>query len=292
VRQFFCVLLLFLPCLINAAALAQEQSLVVTSVRPLTLIVKDLGGDWLDVRQLLKDGQEPHHVSLTISQRRLIDDAQLVFWVGPALENYLSQGIASRSERSALSLEAIASSEFPEVDAHVDAHLWLQPDVVAAYYRAVAALLDEHFPAHRERIEARLEQALAKLSQTIAQIATDFEAQRVAGKTLVVDHQAYGYFTGYFGISVAGALVDARGLSIGARSLAELGETAQARCVVVERLPAPSRARRVATALDLPLVAIDPLGMRVDSAKGYSGLLEDIAAGFARCLAPASQGHE
>ncbi len=291
-RQIFCALFLFLFCLICAPLAAQERPLAVTSVRPLMLIATDLGSGWLDVRQLLKDGQEPHHVSLTISQRRLLDDAQLVLWVGPTLENYLAQGIQSRPEGSSLSLEEIVDREFPAVDAHVDAHLWLQPDVVAVYYRAVATVLAERFPAQRERIETRLEQALAELSRISTRIAADFAALGVADQTLIVDHQAYGYFTTYFGISVAGALVDARGLSIGAKSLSELGETAQARCVVVERLPAPSRARRLAAALDVPLIAIDPLGTAVASTEGYPGLLADMAAGFARCLAPASQGQE
>ena len=280
----FLIALGFLGWLGMAPGLAAEKPLLVASIRPLALMAGDLGGDWLEVRQLLKDNQEPHHVALTISQRRLIEEAQLILWVGPTLENYLADGVRGRPAGAALSLEDIAASHFADRDMGGDAHLWLEPDIVRGVYRELAGMLAARYPQRRAAIEARLDRVLVALDDRVAAIAAEFADLGTDRGVPLVDHQAYGYFMEYFGIPLAGALVDARGVPAGARSLAALEATANASCLVVERLPPTRRASQLAERLGLKLVAIDPLATAVPVDEGYLGLIEDMASGFRACL--------
>src|SRR5690606_40425237 len=78
----------------HAAADPAELLLVVTSIRPLTLIARELAGGDAEVRELLTAGEDPHHVALSSSRRRLLARADLVVWVGPGLEAFLAKPLA------------------------------------------------------------------------------------------------------------------------------------------------------------------------------------------------------
>ena len=285
VRRFLRALTLLLALGCSASGLgAEKKPILVASLPALSLIATDLAGDWLEVRPLLKTNQDPHHVALSVSQRRLINDAAFILWVGPSLENYLVQGVRARDAGSSLGMEEFVRKHFPQTDTQGDAHLWLHPGMVRRLYQQLAVMLGEKYPHKEESIHLRLERALEILDKKVAIIAAGFEKLNASNNSVIVDHHAYGYFTDYFNVAVAGALVDARGVAIGARSLAALEKVSTASCLVVERLPAPRRAQRLAKSQGLRLVAIDPLGADVVVEKGYGGLLDSLSSGFIRCL--------
>lgn len=271
-----------LACRVNAGLGVESPSTkpkVATSIHPLSLLVTDIAGDWLDVRQLLANNQEPHHVALTISQRRLLDEADLIVWVGPELETFLVRALSQQGPRRVISLDEVAIRE-GLAGANTDPHLWLNPPIVKAFYRQLATLLTARFPQHQQQIADNLANRLAALDHKLAAITE--RLQGAGNKAVIVDHQAYSHFTRYFGIQLAGALVNENGVAGGARSFAELSKANNVACVVVEQLPAPQRARKLAAVLGVKLVAIDPLGVTV--AGGYLELLENLAQGFEDCL--------
>jgi zinc transport system substrate-binding protein len=256
------------------------DNVVVTTIYPLTLIANDLGRGWLKTVQLLDNNQEPHHISLKISQREQIDNAPLILWVGPELENFLEKPLANVPEKRKLALSDAAS---PEDLSKQDPHYWLQPQIVKRYYRRLANRLRELYPEHADRIERNLERALERLDQAIVR-AKNSQAG-AEGKSVLVEHQAYQHYTDFFGITIAGALVDSRGMSAGARAVMQLRAESEAACVIVEQLPAARGISTVAADLNLDIVAIDPLGRESDKEMGYAGFLNGIHSGFQSCFA-------
>lgn len=281
-RKFLSPLLLLICSLYLPVAVSAEKPLLVTSIRPLSLIAADLAGGWIEVRQLLRNNQEPHHVALTVSQRRLLDEADLVLWVSPALETFLVRPLSRQHPSRAVSLDAVARERVPGATMAGDAHLWLQPDIVRAFYRELAALLMEKYPERSRDTASRLALALHRLDAAVAQITSTLAAS--PQKAVIVDHQAYGHFTRYFNIELAGAMVNEKGVAVGARSLAQLESRSDVACVVVERMPPPPRAKKLASRLNLRVVPIDPLGGDVPAGAGYVELLENLGRGFAECL--------
>jgi zinc transport system substrate-binding protein len=278
-KLFFTLALLVASLAHHQSPRAEPEPTVVTSIHPLSLMVADLAGDWLEVRQLLGSNQEPHHVALSFSQRRLLADARLVVWVGPVLETYLVKSTADLEAARQLSLQALA--ETLEIDTR-DPHLWLQPQLVAAFYPLLAEHMVAAFPQREAEIKARLEERLAAVERTTLRVKQRMAALPHRG--VIVDHQAYDHFATYFGITVAGALVNETGVGGGARSFAKLAAMDNIACVVVEQLPAPQRARKLAASLGVEIVAIDPLGVSLAHSQGYPGLLEALAGGFEACL--------
>jgi zinc transport system substrate-binding protein len=258
---------------------ADVRPVLVTSIHPLTLIASDLAGDWLEVKQLLADNQEPHHVSLSISQRELLEDPGLVLWVGPFMESFLVKAMAGVPEQHQLSMQEIVSSEKSSFE---DAHYWLDPFKVRLFYAALADRLQAQFPDYGQQIDVSLENALGRLDSAIvdAQVAL----APYSGSKVIVDHQAYGHLAGFAGIEVLGALTDERGASLGARGFGKLMNQTEVACILVEQLPPVKGAIKLAQHYDRPLVEIDPLGRHVSVEQGYIGLLGAVVDGLKDCF--------
>lgn len=277
-------------------ALAQaDRPVIVTSIRPLTLIALQVAGDLIAVKELLSPSQDPHHVSLTVSQRRLIDRADLVVWVGPGLESSLAKPLVSKQKDQVLTWlpaqPGHPSASLNHGHGANDPHPWLDPDAALAFGRQLSARLASLFPAHATALAQRQQQFETSLADTVKSLE-----QRLSGlpvRTFIAEHAAYGPFTERFGLASAGSLTDASGVAKGARNLWLLKNQQTAGCVVVERLPGSKMARQLADDLGVPVVAIDPLGLAVPRQLGYQGLLETVASGFETCLndTPSSDDH-
>lgn len=266
-------------------AMGAEKPLVVTSVRPLALLVEELAGDWLEVKQVLEPGQEPHHLSLSASQRRLLEEADLVIWVGPGLEGFLVKPLAGLDDNRKLSLEAFAEkSGLPGLgDPDFDPHLWMRPPLVKAFYQRLGRELMSRYPERADELVTRLAEVNAEISARLSDIGNRLSP--LQDRRYLVEHQAYGHFSRYFGLSPAGALVDVSGKEVGPRSFAGLADTGDVRCLMVEGWPASQRARRMAALLQVRMIAVDPLGEDVAGGEGgFNRYLDSLAGGFEACL--------
>jgi len=262
------------------AATAERPSVVV-SIKPLALILDDLAGEWLDVQMLLGENQEPHHVALSVSQRKKLGSAELLVWVGPGMESFLEKPVSQLNPKDIVSLQSIAHGAGVDLLEH-DHHYWLQPILVEGLYKVLGDTLAARYPDKKAIIENRLVAVLRDWDVLTSSISSRFAEANSAA--VIVDHQAYSYFAGYFGVDIAGALVDESGVAEGAKTLARLSQLSNVSCVVVEQFPPTRRARKMAGALGVPLVAIDPLGYAIDAEKGFIGLFDAVANGFLQCL--------
>lgn len=101
------------------------QAAVVTSVRPLGFIAAAIADGVTPTEVLLPDGASPHDYALRPSDVQRLQSAELVIWVGPEMEAFLTKPLASHaaSQQIALaSLPAIQSALIKESEHHDDAH--------------------------------------------------------------------------------------------------------------------------------------------------------------------------
>ena len=64
---------------------------VVASIKPVELLVKAVAGDSVEVSTLIPPGSSPHNYSMKPSQRRALEQADVIFWVGPDMETFLNR---------------------------------------------------------------------------------------------------------------------------------------------------------------------------------------------------------
>ena len=297
-----CALLLSLP--------VRAEVSVLTSIKPLQLIAAAIqdGEGTPDV--LLPPGASPHSYSLRPSDIRRVRDAQLFYWVGPDLENFLPKVLESRKgpsvavqDQAGMHLRKFANfseSNHPDHDddhddlghdhdhrpGMIDAHLWLLPgnaQVIAARMAEDLAIAD---PANASRYQANLKAFDERMETLDARLKQRIDPLK--GKPFFVFHEAFDYFEAAYGLRHAGVFSVASEVQPGARHVAAMRERLQAAgpsCVFSEPPVRPRLADTLTAGLSVRLAELDALGMNAPvAANGYETLLQNLGDGLAGCL--------
>ena len=283
------VLSLCVP-LSRGAEAGERKPVVVATIKPLALIARDVLGPAAEVRQLLPDNASPHGYALRISERRLLAQADLVFWVGPGLESFLVDALGSVAPGRRVMAAGLPGIHWPDAavvrehghpEAH-DQHLWLDPRNAAVMARALAASLVD-----AGQVDAGMSAAAEAFAARLGDLEADLDAalQPLRERPFAGDHDAFGHFVARFRLTPAGYLRDFAGHAAGARSLAALLARDDVRCLVAEPDSRLTHMRHLADQWQARLVVIDVLGADIGGGGSYELLLRSIAESFAECLA-------
>ena len=303
--RLICLIALFF------VASAQAEVRVLTSIKPLQLIAAAVQDGVGAPEVLLPPGASPHHYALRPSDVRRVRDADLLYWVGADLENFLPRVLNNRQKPQVAvqDLPGMALRHFG--DSHeehaghgedhadedlghdhdhrpgsLDAHLWLSPvnaKVIAARMAADLSALDA---ANAARYAANLQAFEQRLDALDGRIRPQLAA--LQGKPYFVFHEAFDYFEAAYGLKHAGVFSVLTEVQPGARHVAAMRERLQAAgpsCVFSEPPLRPRLAETLTAGLPVKLVELDALGgtLPVD-ATAYPLLLENLANGLSECL--------
>ena len=278
---------------------------VLTSIKPLQLIAAAVQEGVGSPEALLPPGASPHHFALRPSDVRRVQQADLLYWVGPDLEGFLPRVLNTRDKPSQAVQELpgmtlrhfgqAKSGEDEHHDAHghddhdhdhrpgsLDAHLWLLPANARVIAARMAADLAAADPANAARYRANLQAFEQRLDALDVRLKARLAP--LAGKPFFVFHQAFDYFESAYGLQHAGVFTAASEVQPGARHVAAMRErlkAAGAACVFSEPPLRPRLAETLAAGLPVRLAELDALGVE---ARSYEQLLEALAGQLAGCL--------
>ncbi|MBU0498745.1 MAG: zinc ABC transporter substrate-binding protein [Gammaproteobacteria bacterium] len=288
--------LALLALLAELAAAAPPRVLV--SLKPVHSLVAGVmaGVGWPEL--LLDGGQSPHHFALRPSDRRKIEAAGLVVWVGEGLETPLAGLMAARGRgRPQLELMEAPGMDLGPAEAadgegrghrHAkgDPHIWLSLANADLIVRLLVDELGRLDPANGERYRAngeRLREDLGRLDRELAVKLTP-----VRDIPFVVFHDAYGHFERRHGLKGLGALALNPERQPGARRVAELHErirSAGVRCVFSEPQFPPKLVDVLIEGTDARKGVLDPLGANLPAGpEAYSRLMRGLADAYVGCL--------
>lgn len=266
-------------CSLQAAAAPQ----VVVSIQPLRLIAADITEGVASPAVVWSQGQDPHHVSLRPSERRVLADADLMLWVGPMLERPLA-GLAAELDARVVTVQDLEGLELITVEGQPDPHAWVDTRNAGLIAAALAAALAEIDSANAGLYRANLERFNAELDTLNTELAQRFANS--GQREWAVYHHALRYMEREFDLLPPLALADSENNAPGIRTalrvreqLAEKGIT----CMLAE--PGVNH-DEVLTMLDLPaLRVVDADVMGRDPAVGdYAAYMRALAATVAQCL--------
>lgn len=314
-----------IPALLFAGTMrAADAPVVVTSIKPIhSLVAAIMQG--VGEPELIVDGAaSPHTYNLKPSNARALQDAKVIFWVGPGLEAFLEKplqalgrdasiaeldnapGLVKLPFREGGAFEAHDDGdEHEEADAAhgaeadhgnddhehgaFDTHLWLDPVNAKAMASEITTTLVAADPANALTYQANakaLDDRLTALDKEITATVAP-----VKDKPFIVFHDAYQYFEHRYGIRVAGSITVSPETIPGAervseihRKVGELGAT----CVFAEPQFEPRLVDVVIEGTSARSGVLDPEAATLKAGPDlYFTLMRGIADSMKACLSSA-----
>lgn len=187
------VLLLCLPVSLSAA----EKARVVTTFSILADITREIGGDDIQLTNLVGADADAHVFEPAPAQVRAVLEADLVIANGlgfePWLERLLANGEA-RGTRIDASKGVVPITVLEDDQRLVDPHAWQSLGNAEIYARNITQALVQLVPARAAVFEARRDAWLGRLGALRQSIAPRLMALPPERRRVLTSHDAFGYF--------------------------------------------------------------------------------------------------
>lgn len=210
------ILLIMLPALILAGCTKDgstekehDKVKVVTTIAQIADVVRNVGGEHVEVESLMGPGTDPHLYKATHSDIELLQNADIIFYNGHHLEGQMNKVFKKMGDQKptyavAESIPEEKMDADPENPSIYDPHVWFDVTMWQHTVDAVAeglSDLDNQNKQDYEKAAKEYNQKLDDLHQyAIEQIKQIPEESRV----LVTAHDAFHYFGKAYGLEVKG----------------------------------------------------------------------------------------
>ena len=188
-----------------------DRVLVVATTTIVGDIVARVGGDRLSLYVMLPLGADPHAFQATPRDARQAADAAVVFINGAGLEaDFLGDLIASAEPRRVVDLSAhlnLRRMEEEHDHGEFDAHVWMDPTLVAAWTAEIADALAEVDPDHGADYARRADALAGELHALDAWVRERVAAIPRDRRILITDHGMFGYFAARYGFTVLDTII-------------------------------------------------------------------------------------
>lgn len=182
---------------------------VVTSFYPLYEIAQQVGGDYVDVKNLVPAGAEPHDYELTPKDTASVYESDILFVNGLGLEPWFKDNMVR--DLLLKTKPQVVNSPYKYDDIIVgDPHVWLDPDYYGRQMTAFEDTLVKVDPGHEDYYSSRAENFRQQLADLDGKYKSGFE--HCVHKQFVTNHAAFGYLAKRYHlemIAVAGISPDA-----------------------------------------------------------------------------------
>lgn len=190
---------------------------VVATTTVLGDIAREVGGDAVQVDQLLQPNSDPHDYEPRPADVVATSKAAIVFASGDGLDAWATD-VVKQAAGSPELVDVASSLPVRREGGHddhdhgsdhggTDPHWWHDPTDVEAATLVVRDALRKANPGGRAVYDRNAAAYVAKVRALDAGIRRCIDAVPPAQRKLVTDHDALGYFADHYGIDVVGAVI-------------------------------------------------------------------------------------
>ena len=295
--------------LLAFSTLAKADLKVVTSIKP----IHSLAGyimDGVGSPGLIVDGyNSPHSFQLKPSHAKMLEQADIIFWIGEDLENFLEKPLATIAMKAEkielLEINGIKKLKFRErniFDEHddhghdakkeehddheghghgeYDPHIWLDPINAKVILNEITEHLIEDDSKNTATYKSNLAKALAKIDKLIIDVITETNTDL----SYVVFHDAYQYYENRFNVNILGAMTVNPDVMPGAEQIHEIHEVIEhdnVSCILSEPQFNPDIIKSIAKDTSVKTGVLDPLGANLKPEKNlYFDLIRNMSSSF------------
>ena len=286
---------------------------VVTTIKPLHSLISNVMKGVGEPSLIIEGTSNPHNFVLKPSHAKLLQDADIIFWIGEDLEAFMEKPLSSLAKDakkiSFMELGSIKKLKFRENnifdhddhddhdghkeddhddhDGHnhgeFDAHLWLDPVNAKEMVIEISHELSELDPANKNKYKANADKTIEDLDSLIKEVNQSLSKDI----SYVVFHDAYQYFEKRFEVTSAGALTLNPDVLPGAKQIVDIQNLIKEKnikCIFSEPQYNPKIIETLANDTNISTGTMDPLGANLDmGVTMYSKLIMNIADSIKNC---------
>ncbi|NNK40152.1 MAG: zinc ABC transporter solute-binding protein [Winogradskyella sp.] len=182
---------------------------VVTTTTMITDLVKNIGGDAVNVEGLMGSGVDPHLYKASEGDVNKLVNADVIFYNGLHLEGKLVE-VFEKMGRSktpialadGLDKKGLIGSDY--FASNYDPHVWFNIDYFKAFAEKVTQVLSHQDPMNTDILIKNAERYLKELDQLKIEIQNIIETLPKDKRILVTAHDAFNYFGKAYDFNVVG----------------------------------------------------------------------------------------
>ena len=294
-----------------ATCAAPAGAAVVASVKPVGFIAAAIADGVTPVEILLPDGASEHDYALRPSDIKRLKSADLVVWVGPEMEAFMTKMVSDLPAAKNVEMDHLDGVKALLVKGHKEAeeghehhdegtesghahhhhgeynmHLWMSPEIAQKTAVAIHEKLLELMPQSKDKLDANLQHFESELASADAKIGNQLAP--VKGKGYFVFHDAYTYFEKHYGLTPLGHFTVNPEIQPGAQHLHDIRTQLvenKATCVFAEPQFRPAVIDAVARGTHVRSGTLDPLGTNITPARdSYVTFLSQLSSQYTSCL--------
>ena len=228
-----CLILLLVCLLLSGCQTADTPAMVVATTLPVyDFTVALCQSTDITVERLINESVSClHDYSLSVSQVKAVESAEIIVCSGAGLEDFLSDLLESSVKVDAsagISLLCTRHSHDHDDHAHhahedtqeFDAHIWLSPANASCMAKNIAAGLIDHYPQHEQQIQNNLTVLLQNLD--VLQQYGQQTLSELRSRDLITFHDGFSYFADSFDLHILEAVEEESGSEASAKELIHL----------------------------------------------------------------------
>ncbi len=266
----------------NGPGVSHEKVLVASSILPLADFVRQVGGEYVTVVNLVPAGASPHTYELTPAQVEQVSKARLLVLNGVGLEYWAGKLVGSAGNPNLIVVDTSEGIPILEGDIHDDdgserhqesevdhkdrspggnPHIWLDPRNAIAQVSHIREALIRADPERADQYRENANRYISELQALDREIASEVSNWR--DRDFIAFHPAWAYFAKRYGLVQAAVIEETPGREPSPAEVARIIETARrisARAIFAEPQFSPKAAQAIARESGAAVLFLDPLG--------------------------------
>ncbi|OEH92712.1 metal ABC transporter solute-binding protein, Zn/Mn family [Bacillus solimangrovi] len=185
----------------------EGKLMITTTTAQVGDLVKNVGGDYVEVTSLMGPGTDPHLYQATQNDIKKLNQAEIIFYNGLHLEGKMNEIFEKMESQKPTYAVAHAIPEDKLIKQGKDAfdpHIWFDINLWKYAVDEVANGLGEYDKAHKEEYLANAEKYKAELDALEAFANERLSEIPEKSRVLVTAHDAFSYFGNAFEMEVEG----------------------------------------------------------------------------------------
>ena len=243
------------------------QIKVMASFYPMYDFAQKVGGDKVEVKDMVPAGTEPHDWEPAATDIRNLEDADVFVYNGADLEHWAEDVLATLENQDLIAAEASDGVELLDGEgdhAHgdngKDPHVWLDPLRAKQEMKKIRDAVCQADPENRDYYEANYEKYAGEfdeLDQEFREGLADIKS-----RDIIVAHEAFGYLCNAYDLkqlAIEGLTPDSEPDPAKMQEVIEYAKEFDIHTIFFEELASPKVAKTVAKEVDAVTAVLNPI---------------------------------